>query len=152
MNNKHLNALPPGLPAPNPSTQNMFWVQPTQQPCMQNMFRTWCVCHLVPSTQRQRPLAGPGPSMQIMPRIWSRARNIYVLGTNKHLNALFCFEHAKYVLGLLNNFNNKHLKLISTPCRPLSRARKMGACKICVGLGHGQWSPPSTQNMHGQCQ
>ena len=55
-------------------------------------------------------------------------------------------------LGLLNNFNNKHLKLISTPCRPLSRARKMGACKICVGLGHGQWSPPSTQNMHGQCQ
>ena len=142
LNNKHLNALPPGLPAPNPSTQNMFWVQPTQQPCMQNMFRTWCVCHLVPSTQRQRPLAGPGPE---------HAK--YILGTNQRLKfSTPCFEHAKYVLGLLNNFNNKHLKLISTPCRPLSRARKMGACKICVGLGHGQWSPPSTQNMHGQCQ
>ena len=131
LNNKHLNALPPGLPAPNPSTENMFWVQPTQQPCMQNMFRTWCVCHLVPSTQRQRPLAGPGPE---------HAK--YILGTNQRLNALF--RARKICFGLNNNFNNKHLKLISTPCRPLSRARKICLGLVCVSLGpeHAAATPP----------
>ena len=114
LNNKHLNALPPGLPAPNPSTQNMFWVQPTQQPCMQNMFRTWS------------------------PSIRPSKHNMHGLN-NKHLNSTPCPEHANYVwhgfqfvllvtfLWHDNHFHNKHLQVVS-----LSTAQQVNALTVPV--------------------